>query len=46
VDFQVFGQAYQFRYDTLCDKLQLVSGLLLALSALASAYIFAEGLKV
>jgi hypothetical protein len=46
IDFQVFGQPYQFRYDTLCDKLQLVSGLLLALSALASAYIFAEGLKV
>jgi hypothetical protein len=46
IDFQVFGQPYQFSYDRLCDKLQLISGLLLALSALASAYIFAEGLKV
>jgi hypothetical protein len=46
VGFTAFGQQYQFSYQPLCDKLQLVSALLLALSGLAAAYIFVEGLKV
>jgi hypothetical protein len=46
VQFEVFGRGYQFSYDTLCSKLQVISALLLALSALAAAYIFVEGLKV
>lgn len=46
VQFEVFAQHYQFAYDPLCDKLRLISSLLLALSGLAAAYIFVEGLKV
>jgi hypothetical protein len=46
VQFDAFGQHYAFSYEPLCQKLQVISALLLALSGLAAAYIFVEGLKV
>jgi hypothetical protein len=46
VTFTVFGKSYAFTYDTLCAKLQIVSVLLLTLSAFAAAYIFADGFRV
>lgn len=46
VSFAAFGRSYQFTYDAACAKLVYVRALLLALAAVAAAFIFADGFKV
>lgn len=45
VTFSVFSHSYEFSYSTLCDKLAMIAPLLLGLSALLAAYIFADGFR-
>jgi hypothetical protein len=46
VTFYVFGKGYEFSYDLLCSKLQLISVILLVLAGAMAAYIFADGFRV
>lgn len=46
VAFSVFGKPYEISYGELCARLASISALLLALSALLAAWIFADGFKV
>lgn len=46
VSFTVFATTHAFSYQPLCDKLAAISGILMALAAIASAWIFADGFRV
>lgn len=46
VAFTAMGRPYSFSYQPLCDQLAYVKALLLALAALAAAWIVADGFRV
>jgi hypothetical protein len=46
ISFSAFGRSYAFTYSEMCNRLQTLGTLFLALSALLAAWIFADGFRV